>query len=145
MRIVAQRSKKASVTVENKVVGEISKGLVLLVCLEKGDTEETLLKSAEKIKNLRCFTCPETGKMNLNLKQTGGEVLAVSQFTLSWRGQKGNRPSFDNSMAPEMANEMFEKFVSELKKSFRVETGVFGASMEVALVNDGPVTFSLDF
>ena len=83
--------------------------------------------------------------MNLNLEQASGEILAVSQFTLSWRGQKGNRPSFDHSMAPEMANEMFERFVSELKKSFKVETGVFGASMEVALVNDGSVTFSLDF
>ena len=145
MRIVVQRSKQASVKVDSQIVGEISHGLVLLVCLEKGDDENTVQKAAEKIKNLRCFTCPDTGKMNLSLEQVHGEILAISQFTLSWKGQKGNRPSFDSSMPPEQANEYFEKFVSLLRDSFNVQTGVFGASMEVSLINDGPVTFSLDF
>ena len=82
-------------------------------------TMKKQLKSGRKIKNLRCFTCPETGKMNLSLEQTGGEILAISQFTLSWRGQKGNRPSFDNSMPPEQANEYFQKFNSLLKNSLQ--------------------------
>lgn len=144
MKVVVQRSKESSVSVKNTLISKIDHGLVLLVCMEKGDSEKSVLSAAEKIKNLRIFS-DENGRMNLNLSQSGGEVLAVSQFTLSWPGKKGNRPSFDNSMEPALANEYFEKFCSLLEETFSVKKGVFGESMEVTITNDGPVTFFLEF
>ncbi|MCP4911650.1 MAG: D-tyrosyl-tRNA(Tyr) deacylase [Oligoflexia bacterium] len=145
MKIVIQRSKKSNVIVDNKVVGEIERGMVLLVCMEKGDDLSSVEKAAKKILGLRIFS-DEQGKMNLSLKQVEGDVLAISQFTLSWDGVKGNRPSFDRSMPPNEANELFESFCDLLiKQEVKVEKGVFGASMEVNIQNDGPVTFSLDF
>lgn len=145
MRIVIQRSKKSRVLVAGEVVGEIPKGLVLLVCMEDGDTEETLEKAAQKVIKLRCFEDPETGKMSHDLKQSEGEILAISQFTLSWKGKGGNRPGFDLAMKPDLANEMFEKFCARLREHYKVETGHFGESMQVEITNDGPVTFCLDF
>ena len=145
MKVVIQRSKKSNVIVEEKIVGEIDKGMVLLVCMEKGDGQSNIEKAAKKILGLRIFS-DDQGKMNLSLKQMEGKILAISQFTLSWDGVKGNRPSFDNSMPPNEANELFESFCDLLsKEDVVVEKGVFGASMEVNIQNDGPVTFSLDF
>ncbi len=145
MRIVVQRSKKSKVIVEEKVVGEILSGLVLLVCMEEGDSEETIKKAAEKILKLRCFEDPDSGKMSCDLKQSQGEILAISQFTLSWKGKGGNRPGFDLSMKPDQANVMFEKFCDLLRSEVKVETGRFGEYMQVEITNDGPVTFCLDF
>lgn len=144
MKIVIQRCLKASVRVDGEIVSSIDKGLLLLVCMEKGDQVD-LEKVSQKILNLRLFTDPENGKMNLNILQHGGEILCVSQFTLSWDGKKGNRPSFDNSMAPDEAHQEFETFCQHLENQVPVSKGVFGAHMEVSLVNDGPVTFSLNF
>lgn len=145
MKIVLQRSLNSKVLVEDKIVGEIDSGLVLFVCCEVQDTEETVLKAAEKIKKLRVFTDPESGKMNHDIIQAGGSYLVVSQFTLSWSGTKGNRPSFDNSMDPAPAEDLFNKFCDSLNMNAKVSTGEFGASMKVCIENDGPVTFSFSF
>jgi len=145
VKVVIQRSLNSKVIVDEKIVGEISCGMVLLVCFEKGDSHETIKKSAEKIQKLRIFTDEETGKMNKGITEIGGAFLAISQFTLSWSGTKGNRPSFDNSMEPNLAEEYFNLFCIELEKTAKVEKGAFGKSMEVRIRNDGPVTFSLDF
>ena len=144
MRIVIQRSGKSSVSVNDKIVGEIEKGLVLLVCLEKEDTLETVKKAAQKILAMRLFE-DENQKMNKSILDIRGQILAVSQFTLSWRGLKGNRPSFDRSMSPEMAENLFNKFTELLSLSTSVSTGTFGSAMDVKINNLGPVTFSLDF
>lgn len=144
MRIVIQRSGKSSVVVEGNEVGSINFGLVLLVCIEKNDCIENINKAAQKVLSLRMFE-DENGRMNKSIIDISGDVLAISQFTLSWRGQKGNRPSFDNSMSPDKANELFEHFISELEKSVNVSKGVFGATMDVKIQNQGPVTFCLDF
>ncbi|WP_372652125.1 D-aminoacyl-tRNA deacylase [Halobacteriovorax sp.] len=144
MKIVVQRSKKSSVEVNNQIISTIANGLVLLVCLEKGDSEKSISSAAEKILNLRIFP-DDNGRMNKDILQSNGEILAVSQFTLSWNGKKGNRPSFDNSMEPDKANTYFEQFCSILEKSVTVKKGVFGESMQVTIANDGPVTFFLEF
>ncbi|MFT6070147.1 MAG: D-tyrosyl-tRNA(Tyr) deacylase [Bacteriovoracaceae bacterium] len=145
MKVVLQRSLHSKVLVDETSVGEIDSGLVLFVCCEKNDTEAIVLKAAEKIKKLRIFTDPETGKMNFDINQAKGSYLVVSQFTLSWEGTKGNRPSFDNSMDPEPAEELFNKFCDCLSRTAKVNTGQFGASMKVCIENDGPVTFSFSF
>lgn len=146
MRIVIQRVSSSSVIVEDKLIGEIQKGMNLLVCLEKHDSNESLEKAAKKILALRIFEDSDTKKMNKNIIDINGKILAISQFTLSWRGTKGNRPSFDNSMAPEKASDMFDKFCEMLRESnVDVETGSFGSYMAVNIANDGPVTFVLDF
>tara|TARA_Y100000590_G_scaffold291056_1_gene327619 strand:+ start:1243 stop:1680 length:438 start_codon:yes stop_codon:yes gene_type:complete len=145
VKVVIQRSLNSKVIVDDKIVGEISNGMVLLVCFEKGDNLETIKKSSEKIQKLRIFTDETTGKMNKGITEVGGSFLAISQFTLSWDGAKGNRPSFDNSLEPSLAEEYFELFCLELEKTAKVEKGVFGRYMDVRIKNDGPVTFSLDF
>jgi D-tyrosyl-tRNA(Tyr) deacylase len=143
MKIVLQRVKQAAVEVEQKVRGKISKGVCLLVGIEKGDSEEDAQYLANKTVELRIFPDKE-GKMNLSLLDIKGEVLAVSQFTLAASVKKGRRPSFDNAEAPERAESLFSYFVELIKeKGIKVEEGVFGALMEVHLVNDGPVTFIL--
>lgn len=144
MKLVIQRAGASKVIVAEKVVGSIEKGLVLLVCLEKGDDVKTIEKATRKILDLRCFS-DEQGRMNRSIKDIGGEVLAISQFTLSWEGAKGNRPSFDRSMPPQEAQELFLSFCQLLKSGVEVQTGVFGAHMDVFIHNDGPVTFSLTF
>lgn len=145
MKIVIQRVNSAKVTVNREVRGSIGKGLLLLICFECGDEVLDLNKVVSKILALRVFPDQNTGKMSLNLSQMGGAILAVSQFTLSWDGRKGNRPSFDGSMASGEA----EKRMNELCELFRgevpLETGVFGAHMDISLENDGPVTFVLNF
>ena len=144
MKIVLQRVKQAAVEVNKQTVGQISKGVCLLIGVEKGDTEEEALYLAHKITELRIFP-DEEGKMNLSLLDILGEVLAVSQFTLAASLKKGRRPSFDNAEDPERAERLFRFFVDMIKeKGIKVETGVFGALMDVRLVNDGPVTFILE-
>ena len=144
MKIVLQRVKQAAVEVNNQTVGKINKGVCLLIGVEKGDTEEEALCLAHKLTELRIFPDKE-GKMNLSLLDIQGEVLAVSQFTLAASLKKGRRPSFDNAEDPERAENLFRFFVDMIKeKGIKVETGVFGALMDVHLVNDGPVTFILD-
>ncbi|EQC43796.1 D-aminoacyl-tRNA deacylase [Bacteriovorax sp. Seq25_V] len=144
MKIVIQRVSQANVKVDGKVVSEIGKGMMLLVCMEKQDDSKVVEEASRKVLNYRIFA-DENGKMNLNLEQVGGEILAVSQFTLSWNGKKGNRPSFDNSKEPNEALVLFDKFCNYLSASAKVEKGQFGEHMNVSLTNDGPVTFSVDF
>lgn len=145
MKIVVQRVQEASVSVENEVIGAIGSGLLLLVCFEAGDDEEALVRSIDKVTKLRIFDDAD-GKMNLDIGAVKGEILSVSQFTLSWDGTGGHRPSFEKSMPPQEARLKYALFNRELRnRGFTVKEGKFGAFMKVALVNDGPVTFILDF
>ena len=144
MRVVYQRVSRASVTVEEKIVGEIGMGALLLIGIAPDDSPATTLWVAEKIANLRVFEDQE-GKMNRSLLDIGGEVLAISQFTLYGETSKGRRPSFSEAAPPELAEPLYETFLAELKKSgLKVEKGIFGAHMEVSLVNDGPVTLLIE-
>lgn len=144
MKVILQRVREASVTVEGVVAGEIGEGFVVLAGIAAGDSELTLQKMAEKIINLRVFEDSE-GKMNRSLLDTGGSVLVVSQFTLFADCRKGRRPNFMGAAPPEMASEMFDQFVRLLRAAVpKVETGVFQAMMEVKLNNWGPVTIALD-
>lgn len=144
MKAVIQRVKNASVTIDDKLYSKISKGMLILFCVEKGDTDDKLEWMANKIESLRIFE-DEQQKMNLSVKDIKGEVLVVSQFTLAASCKKGTRPSFDNAEHPEIANKMYQKFVEILKtKALNVKTGVFAANMQVSLINDGPVTFILE-
>jgi D-aminoacyl-tRNA deacylase len=145
VRIVLQRVSEASVTVEGEVVSEIGSGLLLLVGVGAGDGEAQADWLAEKVAGLRIFS-DEEGKMNLSVRDVGGEVLAVSQFTLLADTRKGKRPSFVRAAPPEEAEPLFDHFCERLRASGvgTVETGSFGAMMEVALVNDGPVTIVLE-
>ena len=140
MRVVIQRSKKASVTVENKVTGAIDFGYVLLVGITHDDTIEDVQYVAKKVAEIRLWEDKE-GKMNHSIVEHGGDILSVSQFTLYGDTRKGRRPSFIDAARPEQALPLWEAFNEELKKyALHVETGIFGAMMDVALVNDGPVT-----
>lgn len=143
MRAVVQRVKSASVTVGGAVKGEIAKGLLVYVGVEKGDTEADLEYIASKLLVLRIFEDDE-GKMNLDLLQAGGAVLLISQFTLAGDCRKGRRPSFDKAEAPQAARVLYEKLADTLSESIRTDTGEFQAHMEVESVNDGPVTILLD-
>jgi len=144
MIIVLQRVKQAWVEVEGRTTGRIGLGICLLVGVEKGDTREDAEFLAGKTTELRIFPDNE-GKMNLSLAEAGGEVLAVSQFTLAGSTRKGRRPSFDGAEEPTLAVELFDHLVALVReKGFRVETGVFQAMMDVHLTNDGPVTFILE-
>ena len=145
MKIVIQRVKKASVTIDSKVRGEIKEGILALVGFCDNDSESLLLPMAEKMINLRIFTDADD-KMNLSLMDSDGELLVISQFTLYADCKKGRRPSFTGAKAPAEANELYEKFV-EICKTLTgkdVQTGEFGADMKVELLNDGPVTIILD-
>jgi D-tyrosyl-tRNA(Tyr) deacylase len=144
MKCVIQRVRRASVSVGNELVSEIGGGLLVLAGVEKGDGEEAMREAARKIRELRIFS-DEAGKMNLDVAQSGGAILAVSQFTLAGSIARGRRPSFDNAEEPERARAMFEVFVRELGASgIDVKTGRFREMMIVSLENDGPVTFVLD-
>jgi len=143
VKAVIQRVRHASVTVENQVVAEIGVGLLVLAAVEKGDREEAMRDGARKIRELRIFS-DDVGKMNRDVRDLGGAILAVSQFTLAGSIAKGRRPSFDAAEEPGRAREMFELFVRELGATgIRVETGRFREMMIVSLENDGPVTFTL--
>ncbi|UUZ89409.1 D-tyrosyl-tRNA(Tyr) deacylase [Paenibacillus sp. P25] len=144
MRVVLQRSKSAQVTVEGAVVGRIERGFVLLVGITHEDTEQDARYVAEKIAGLRVFE-DEQGKMNLSILETGGQVLSVSQFTLYGDCRKGKRPNFMAAARPEQAEPLYERFNESLRgQGLHVETGRFGAMMDVQLVNDGPVTLIIE-
>ncbi len=144
MRAIIQKVTRASVTVENKLISEIGNGYMVLLAVKENDDKDDLSYIKRKISNLRIFEDNE-GKMNLSLKDTGGEILLVSQFTLYGDARKGNRPSFTESAGLEKANNYYEKLRDELiDEGFNVKTGKFQAHMEVSLVNDGPVTIILD-
>jgi len=144
MRALLQRVTEASVTVDGEVVGRTGPGLLILVCAMPGDDEATGEKLAQKIAKLRIFR-DEAGKMNRSLAESGGSALVVSQFTLAADTSRGNRPGFSGAAAPAEAERLYEAFAASLAAlSVAVETGRFGAEMQVALVNDGPVTIWLD-
>ena len=144
MKFVIQRVSKASVTVENKVIGKIDKGFLVLVGITHSDTKEVANAMIKKLINLRIFTDSQD-KMNLSLRDVNGSLLLVSQFTLYADCSHGNRPGFTDAAKPDYANELYEYIISECKKyDVPVETGEFGADMKVELLNDGPVTIILD-
>ncbi len=145
MKVVVQRCGEARVEVDGEVVGAIQRGFLLLVCFEKGDGQETYLKAARKILALRIFEDSESEKMDCNIQDIQGQILAVSQFTLSWDGKKGHRPSFDGSLPPTQARVFFKLFCEALREKVPVERGRFGEWMDVYLHNQGPVTFHLNF
>ena len=144
MKLVVQRVKQANVVVENRIVGQINKGFLVLFGAGLNDTKIEADYLLQKLLNLRVFE-DEYDKMNLSIKDIGGELLIVSQFTLYADCKKGNRPSFINAAKPEEANELYEYFIEECKKrEINVQKGIFGAHMEVSLLNDGPVTIILE-
>lgn len=143
MRAVVQLAKKASVTVDGKIVGKINQGLVVFLGVCQADTEKDALYLVDKIANLRIFQ-DQQGKMNLSVLDIKGEVLAVSQFTLFGDCRKGRRPSYSKAAPPDKADELYQFFVKEMGRHLPVETGIFQAMMEVDLINDGPVTLLLD-
>ena len=144
MRAVVQRVTQASVSVAGEVRGRIAQGFMVLIGVQDGDTQEDLRYIAEKVPNLRVFE-DENGKMNRSLIDIGGEILAVSQFTLLGDARGGRRPSFIAAARPETADPLYEELVAGWRgRGIRVDTGVFGADMQVSLVNEGPVTILLD-
>ena len=145
MRVVIQRVQKASVEIQGQIVGEIKQGLLLLLGIETVDQEGDADYLVQKISNLRIFSDAD-GKMNLSVQDVGGQFLVVSQFTLHASTRKGNRPSYIRAARPEQAIPLYEYFLTELQKTSPspIQTGQFGADMQVALVNDGPVTIIMD-
>jgi len=145
MKVVIQRVSSASVTIDNKTVADIQKGLLVLVGIEDLDNQEDVNWLASKIVNLRIFG-DENDVMNLSVKDIDGDIIVVSQFTLHAATKKGNRPSYIKASKPEIAIPLYESFVLQLEKEIgkKVQTGIFGADMKVGLVNDGPVTIIID-
>ncbi|HEY2325357.1 MAG TPA: D-aminoacyl-tRNA deacylase [Thermoanaerobaculia bacterium] len=144
MKCVIQRVRSASVTVNDQIVSTIGSGMLVLAAVEKGDSEQKMTDAARKIRELRIFS-DDAGKMNRDVADAGGEILAVSQFTLAGSIARGRRPSFDNAEEPARARDLFGRFVTELGASgIPVKTGRFREMMIVALENDGPVTFVLE-
>jgi len=144
MKTLIQRVKRASVSIDNSLYSQISKGMLIFLGIEKDDTESDIDWLCNKIKNLRIFA-DENDKMNCSITDIDGEILFVSQFTLASDCKKGNRPSFDNAMKPAEAEIMYEKFIEKLRKeNLKVKTGQFGAMMDIELINDGPVTFMIE-
>jgi D-tyrosyl-tRNA(Tyr) deacylase len=144
MKCVIQRVTRASVEVAGEIVGAIENGLLVLAAVEKGDAENDAIAAAKKIRELRIFS-DENGKMNRDVVESGGAILAVSQFTLAGSIQRGRRPSFDGAEEPGRAQQLFELFCDAIRREgVRVETGRFREMMAVSLVNDGPVTFVYD-
>lgn len=144
VRVVIQRSKKASVSINQEIVGAIDQGFVLLVGIGEEDTQEDVEYLVRKISKMRIFEDGE-GKMNLSLADVEGEILSISQFTLHANTKKGNRPSFIEAAKPDRAIPLYDAFNQQLREQgFKVEVGQFGADMQVSLVNDGPVTILID-
>lgn len=143
MKVVIQRVKEAQVTIDDELVGDISQGLLLLVGVGPDDEQEDLDYAVRKITNMRIFS-DDMGKMNLSVQDIKGSILSVSQFTLFAETKKGNRPAFTGAAKPDKAEKMYLDFNEALAQFVPVETGVFGANMQVSLVNDGPVTIILD-
>lgn len=144
MKIVIQRVSESHVKVDGKIVGEIGKGLMLLIGIDENDTETDADWLVQKILNLRIFG-DEDGKLNLSVKDIKGEILCISQFTLIADYKKGNRPSFIKAAKPDKAIPLFDYFKQEISKSgLKTDSGIFGADMKVSLINDGPVTIVMD-
>ena len=144
MKIILQRVTRASVAIKGERIAAISKGLLVLFGVEKHDDEEKVIFLAEKTLNLRVFPDGK-GKMNLSCMDICGEILVVSQFTLAGDCSKGRRPGFDNAAPPDVAQLLYQKFVQQISKSrLKIATGKFGVDMQVELINDGPVTFTLE-
>ncbi|NLK12045.1 MAG: D-tyrosyl-tRNA(Tyr) deacylase [Candidatus Phytoplasma sp.] len=143
MRVVVQRVKNALVSVDNQIINQIDHGFLIYIGIHQDDTEEMILKMADKVGKLRVFEDNE-GKMNLSLKDVKGSCLVISQFTLYGDTKKNNRPSFITAAKPKIAMPLYELFIETLKKEFEVKTGVFGAHMEVMSNNDGPVTILME-
>lgn len=145
MRILVQRVIKASVSIDEKIHSQIGKGLLVLLGIENADGDEDITWLSSKISNLRIFD-DQQGVMNLSVKETGGEILLVSQFTLHASTKKGNRPSYIRAAKPEIAIPLYEKFIQRLEAELgkNIQTGLFGAMMKVSLINDGPVTIWID-
>lgn len=143
MRNVIQRVTRASVEVNGEIVGKINRGILVYVGIEKGDTEKEIAFMAEKILNLRIFP-DEERRMNLSVKDIGGEILSISQFTLASYIKKGRRPDFTNAEEPGKAEELYERFNEICSQEINVEKGVFGAMMNIESINDGPVTFIIE-
>ena len=144
MKALIQRVKRASVTINSELYSQIGYGMLVFLGVEKGDTEENALKLAEKLGNLRIFE-DENEKMNNSVKDINGEMLIVSQFTLCGDCKKGTRPSFDKSAPPDIAEELYLKFIEYIKnQNIKTQTGKFRAMMDVELINDGPVTFLVE-
>lgn len=145
MRTVIQRVNYASVSIEKKIKSEINKGLLIFVGIEEADNMEDIVWLSNKITQLRIFD-DQNGIMNLSVKETSGEILTISQFTLHAKVKKGNRPSYQKAAKPEISIPLYEKFVEQLGLDLgkRIKTGEFGAYMKVSLVNDGPVTIIID-
>lgn len=145
MRVVVQKVSEAKVTVEGKVISSIGKGLLVLLGIEDADTEDDIEWLVKKIVQLRIFN-DETGVMNRSVQEAGGEIIVVSQFTLHANTKKGNRPSYIRASKPDFAVPMYEKFIVRTEEVLgkKVGTGIFGAMMDVSLVNDGPVTIIID-
>jgi len=145
MKAVIQRVYSASVTIDSKIVAEIQKGLLVLVGIEDADVQEDIDWLTSKIANIRIFG-DENDVMNLSVKETNGDIIVVSQFTLHALTKKGNRPSYIKAAKPEIAIPLYENFVKKLENELgkKVQTGIFGADMKVALLNDGPVTIIID-
>ncbi len=143
MKVLVQRSKQSSVSVDNKLINSIDRGLVLLVGFTYNDNLEDIEKLAKKVVNLRIFD-DEDGIMNKSILDVGGEILSISQFTLYANTKKGNRPSYIEALNGEEAIKLYEKFNEELNKFVITKTGVFGAEMEVKITNDGPITIMLE-
>lgn len=144
MKVVVQRSKKSSVSVEGKLINEIDNGMVLLVSFTQGDTIDNILKMTKKIANLRIFD-DEEGVMNKSILDVGGEILSISQFTLYGDTTKGNRPSYMKALNGEEAIKLYEIFNEEMNKYVVTKPGIFGAEMMVNISNDGPITLIMEF
>ena len=143
MKIIVQRVKQAQVSIDGQVYSQIKQGLVLLVGVGPEDQPEDLDYAVRKLVNMRIFSDAE-GKMNLSVKDIEGEILSISQFTLFADTKKGNRPTFTGAAKPDVAEAFYLEFNQELAKEVPVQTGIFGADMQVELINDGPVTIILD-
>ena len=143
MKVLVQRSLNSSVSVDDKIVGSIDKGLVLLVGFTHTDTSEDIDYLVKKVVNLRIFD-DENGVMNKSILDTGGSILSISQFTLYADTKKGNRPSYINAMGGENATKLYDEFNEKLSEYVKVEKGIFGADMKVSITNDGPVTIILE-
>ena len=143
MKVVIQRSKESSVTVDGKLINKIDKGLLLLVGFTNEDNQEDIDYAVKKIVNLRIFD-DENGIMNKSILEVGGEILSISQFTLHAETKKGNRPSYINAAKGDIAKPLYEKFNEDLNQYIKTYPGIFGADMKVNILNDGPVTIIID-